>query len=105
MRFKVRFIERLTTLTKQILLLDAGLRKTRNLNGWVQQLQLHTALEMTCSSFMVQAKQVVLSKGSLALALQATMSIPGVFAPVEIDGEVLASDGGLLNNIPTDVMV
>jgi len=53
---------------------------------------------------MVQAKQVVLSKGSLALALQATMSIPGVFAPVEIDGEVLASDGGLLNNIPTDVM-
>lgn len=53
---------------------------------------------------MVEAKQVVLSKGSLALALQATMSIPGVFAPVEIDGEVLASDGGLLNNIPTDIM-
>ena len=53
---------------------------------------------------MVEAKQVVLSKGSLALALQATMSIPGVFAPVEIDGEILASDGGLLNNIPTDVM-
>jgi NTE family protein len=53
---------------------------------------------------MVEAKQVVLSKGSLALALQATMSIPGVFAPVEIEGEILASDGGLLNNIPTDVM-
>ncbi|HSE39284.1 MAG TPA: patatin-like phospholipase family protein, partial [Acidobacteriota bacterium] len=53
---------------------------------------------------MVEAKPVVLSSGSLALALQATMSIPGVFAPVEIDNKILASDGGLLNNIPTDVM-
>jgi NTE family protein len=53
---------------------------------------------------MVEAKPVVLSRGSLALALQATMSIPGVFAPVEIENKILASDGGLLNNIPTDVM-
>jgi NTE family protein len=53
---------------------------------------------------MVEAKPVVLSDGSLALALQATMSIPGVFAPVEIQNKILASDGGLLNNIPTDVM-
>ncbi len=53
---------------------------------------------------MIEAKPIVLSNGSLALALQATMSIPGVFAPVEIDGKILASDGGLLNNIPTDVM-
>jgi NTE family protein len=53
---------------------------------------------------MVEAKPVVLSRGSLASALQATMSIPGVFAPVEIEGKILASDGGLLNNIPTDIM-
>jgi NTE family protein len=53
---------------------------------------------------MVEARPVVLSKGSLASALQATMSIPGVFAAVEIDGKILASDGGLLNNIPTDIM-
>src|SRR3954468_15724450 len=31
------------------------------------------------------------------------MSIPGVFAPVEVDGEYLA-DGGLVNNIPTDLV-
>lgn len=49
------------------------------------------------------AKPVVLKDGSLASAMRATMSIPGVFPPVERDGKVLV-DGGLLNNIPTDVI-
>jgi NTE family protein len=52
---------------------------------------------------MVEARQIVLEDGSLATALQATMAIPGVFTPIEIDGSVLLSDGGLLNNVPTDV--
>jgi NTE family protein len=52
---------------------------------------------------MVKGESVTLEKGSLARALRATMSIPGVFAPVEIDGKVL-SDGGLVNNIPTNVV-
>ncbi len=51
---------------------------------------------------MLAAKPVVLKGGSLSQALRATMSLPGIFTPVEIDGQVLA-DGGLLNNIPTDV--
>lgn len=51
---------------------------------------------------MLAAKPVVLKGGSLPQALRATMSLPGIFTPVEIDGQVLA-DGGLLNNIPTDV--
>src|SRR6185503_5540538 len=52
---------------------------------------------------MVAAEPVVLKDGSLADALRATMAIPGVFTPVEVDGRVLA-DGGLLNNIPVDVV-
>jgi NTE family protein len=51
---------------------------------------------------MLAAETVVLRKGSLTQALRASMAIPGVFTPTEIDGRVLA-DGGLLNNIPTDV--
>jgi NTE family protein len=51
---------------------------------------------------MLEARPVVFKSGPLAKALRATMSIPGVFTPVEIDGKVLA-DGGILNNIPTDV--
>ncbi len=52
---------------------------------------------------MVTGERVVLEDGSLAQALQATMAIPGVFPPVEIGGKFLA-DGGLLNNLPTDVV-
>lgn len=52
---------------------------------------------------LVNAETVVLKEGSLAQALRATMSIPAVFAPVELNGRILA-DGGILNNIPTDVV-
>lgn len=52
---------------------------------------------------LVKAETVVLKDGSLAQALRATMAIPAVFAPVELNGRVLA-DGGILNNIPTDVV-
>ncbi|MBV8833019.1 MAG: patatin-like phospholipase family protein [Acidobacteriaceae bacterium] len=51
---------------------------------------------------MVSGKEVVFKDGSLADALRATMSIPGAFSPVKLNGSVLA-DGGLLNNLPTDV--
>jgi NTE family protein len=52
---------------------------------------------------LVAAEAVVLDSGSLARSLRATMSIPGIFTPVEINGKVLA-DGGILNNVPTDVV-
>lgn len=46
---------------------------------------------------------VVVSKGELATAVRASMSVPGVFAPVEIDGRLLV-DGGIVNNLPMDVV-
>src|SRR5262245_16500245 len=51
---------------------------------------------------MLEAKPVIFKSGPLPIALRATMSIPGLFTPVKVDDKVLA-DGGLLNNIPTDV--
>lgn len=51
---------------------------------------------------IVDGKEVVLSKGSLALAMRASMSIPGVFQAVPYE-ETLLIDGGLLNNFPADV--
>jgi NTE family protein len=44
---------------------------------------------------------VVLSHGSLARAMRASMSVPGALAPVEIDGRLLV-DGGIANNLPID---
>ena len=42
---------------------------------------------------------VVLDKGNIAEAMRASMSIPTIFNPVEIDGRLLV-DGGIVNNMP-----
>jgi NTE family protein len=52
---------------------------------------------------VVAGKEVVLSSGSLPLAMRSSMSIPGVFSPVE-KGNMLLIDGGTLNNFPSDVV-
>jgi NTE family protein len=52
---------------------------------------------------IVSGKEVVFQEGSLAEALRSTMSIPGAFAPVHDKDRVLV-DGGLVNNLPTDVV-
>jgi NTE family protein len=51
---------------------------------------------------LITARQVILRRGSLADAMRATMSLPLIFPPVQIDGYVLV-DGGALNNVPADV--
>lgn len=44
----------------------------------------------------------VFSEGDVVTAMRASMSLPGLLAPVEHDGRLLV-DGGLANNIPVDV--
>jgi predicted acylesterase/phospholipase RssA len=45
---------------------------------------------------------VVMDKGDLSIAMRASMSAPGVFAPVELNGQLLV-DGGLAENLPVNV--
>ena len=52
---------------------------------------------------MLGGEGVVLHDGPLAQALRASMAIPGVFTPVEINGRVLA-DGGMVENIPVETV-
>ena len=52
---------------------------------------------------ILTGKEVVLKDGSLADAMRSTMSIPGIFTPVQ-RGEYLLVDGGVVNNLPVDVM-
>lgn len=52
---------------------------------------------------LVSGDSVVLSKGSLPVAMRATMSLPGIFTPVKLDKMVLV-DGGVLDNIPVDAV-
>lgn len=48
-------------------------------------------------------QEVHLNQGLVADAVRATIAIPGVFTPVERGGQLLV-DGGLLNNLPVDVV-
>ena len=52
---------------------------------------------------LVSGKAYVFQNGLLSEAMRATMSIPGVFAPVR-QGDKIFVDGGLVDNLPTDVV-
>lgn len=55
------------------------------------------------ASDLETAEARVIGKGDLALAMRASMSVPGAFAPTKIDGRLLA-DGGLVDNLPVGVI-
>ncbi|HEX8879972.1 MAG TPA: patatin-like phospholipase family protein [Candidatus Acidoferrum sp.] len=52
---------------------------------------------------LVSGQSHVFKDGPLAIALRSTMSIPGAFSPVR-QGKAVYVDGGLLDNLPTDVV-
>jgi NTE family protein len=52
---------------------------------------------------MVTGREVVFDRGPVYQAMRASMSVPGMFTPAEIDGRILG-DGGLVNNLPVDVV-
>jgi NTE family protein len=51
---------------------------------------------------MLTGDMVVLDHGDIAIAMRASMAIPGAFSPVVVDPYIL-SDGGMVRNIPIDV--
>lgn len=51
---------------------------------------------------LLTGEEVVFREGSLAKAIRASMSVPSIFTPVEWEQSLLV-DGGVLNNLPTDV--
>ena len=55
------------------------------------------------ASDVYNKKMLVMRNGDLGDAVRASMSFPFVFKPIEIDS-ILAYDGGIYNNFPTDVM-
>lgn len=52
---------------------------------------------------LTRGQPAVHRKGSIAVAIRASSSIPGIFPPVAYDGE-LHVDGGVSNNVPIDVL-
>jgi NTE family protein len=64
--------------------------------------QLAIPLRVVAADFWSR-EEVVLDRGPLRPAVQATMSLPGIFSPVVIDNRVLV-DGGAVNPVPFDVL-
>ncbi|KAA6315570.1 putative NTE family protein, partial [termite gut metagenome] len=56
------------------------------------------------ASDIYHKKPIVMRDGSLGDAVRASMSFPFMFKPIRING-MLAYDGGLYNNFPSDVMI
>ena len=52
---------------------------------------------------VLSQKSITVSKGSLAEAVRATMTVPIIYRPIKLDGKYVF-DGGLYNNFPADVM-
>ena len=51
---------------------------------------------------IVTAQEVIFDSGSVARAVRASSSIPGIFEPL-IDGDRALVDGGVMNNLPCDI--
>jgi len=59
--------------------------------------------EFACvSTDIISGEEIILRNGSLIEAVRASISIPGIFTPVEIGGRYLV-DGGLVNTVPVSV--
>ena len=64
--------------------------------------ELDIPLSVVAANFWTR-EEVVIKKGDLVSSIQASMSLPGVFAPVLINGNVLI-DGGAVNPVPFDIL-
>jgi NTE family protein len=92
--------------------LPPGLILGRNVEGFLEQLTLPVAgvpdfddlrIPFRCVATDIQdGSAVVFESGNLAKAIRASMSIPGVFAPVIHEGRFLV-DGGVVDNVPVEV--
>jgi NTE family protein len=107
---EVSFLTKLTIgIENGHLAFPTGLVQGQRLNFILRQLTLPSALVADFDELSIpyraiatdvaSGERIVLSKGSIAEAMRASMAFPGLFAPVEMDGRLLV-DGGVTENFP-----
>ncbi len=89
-----------------------GLSDGQRFLALLQQLTAHVPSQVNFDALKIPFRAVatryrdgeptVFREGSLHLAIRASMAAPGVFAPVEVEGETYV-DGGLVANLPVEV--
>ncbi len=108
--------QRLGNLTRMIALVDrqfhlfSGLFTNSGIQKYLARLLgEHTTFESLHIPLALSAvdnrtgREVVLQSGNLLEAVNASMALPGIVAPV-IKGDYILSDGGTLNNVPADLV-
>ncbi len=90
-----------------------GLIKDQKVNVLFETLMLHTSdIEdfdklpipyRAVAADLETGEMVVIKGGQLADAARASMSVPGAFPPMELNGRLLI-DGGIVRNLPVDIV-
>jgi NTE family protein len=86
-----------------------GLIKGEKIVAFMRTITGNKSFEQTKIPFAAVAcdiergEKVVLSQGNLAQAVRASVSVPGVFRPVEYEGRLLV-DGGVMERLPVSVV-
>ena len=95
------------------ILLPKGIIKDQKVNFLFETIMLHTSKIddfdklpipfRAVATDLETGEMVVMKSGRLADAARASMSVPGVFPPAEINDRFLI-DGGIVRNLPVDVV-
>jgi NTE family protein len=116
-RRKVEDFDHLTKLSVGIkdgkVTMPKGLIKDQKVNVLFETLMLHTSgiddfdklpiPYRAVAADLETGEMVVLKGGRLADAARASMSVPGAFPPIELNGRLLI-DGGIVRNVPIDIV-
>lgn len=101
-------IKKMTKLNVFSILKD-GIFSTDKMPAYLEQIANVSLLEKTKIPFrcvsvdLYTGKPYIFKKGNFGEAIMASTAIPGLFKPVKKDGMMLV-DGGVINNIPFDVV-
>lgn len=73
-------------------MLEKGIPKDQNIED--------LPMRFACNAVNIQTgEEVLFEKGNMLNAVRASMSVPGIFVPVKVDGRTYV-DGGVKNNLP-----
>jgi len=81
--------------------IDSGARVLQLLQRFTRNKDFsQTEIPFACNAVdLVSGREVLLNEGPVAEAIRASMSLPGIFSPVQKNDRLLV-DGGILNNAP-----
>jgi NTE family protein len=89
---------------------SVGIKETKRLQHMVEDFsgaktfeELEKPLYINATNLSKEGRERVFSSGNLFKGIRASISLPGIFAPIEIDGDYYI-DGGVVNQAPFSIL-